>query len=363
METLSKRTPITHSPVNRIGTVAYYALISRLVIWALAGVSHALIQDYDSALELILPIETTSQQLFKSVFGVFLRWDAFYFVHIAEKGYVFEQAHAFFPLVPALSRLVANTLLAPLSFMLDYKQQLVLAGVIVANVSFTVAAVQLYRLTKELFGREQFAYLTAMLYVLTPSGIFMSAIYTESTFSALSFTGMLFAARKQYLLAAIAWSISCTARSNGILYAGFIIYDLVVCMDLSKSFSHKLFVFVKAGLLCLVTWIGFFAVQLYGYSLYCTDTTSNIDARPWCNGNIPLIYTFVQDFYWNVGFLRYYEVKQIPNFLMAAPMIILSTSGIIYYVLFDTHRALTLGRSSTPGMHAPLPFGNIDIWD
>lgn len=109
METLSKRTPITHSPVNRIGTVAYYALISRLVIWALAGVSHALIQDYDSALELILPIETTSQQLFKSVFGVFLRWDAFYFVHIAEKGYVFEQAHAFFPLVPALSRLVANT--------------------------------------------------------------------------------------------------------------------------------------------------------------------------------------------------------------------------------------------------------------
>jgi phosphatidylinositol glycan class V len=48
---------------------------------------------------------------------------------------------------------------------------------------------------------------------------------------------MLFAARKQYLLAAIAWSISCTARSNGILYAGFIIYDLVVCMDLSKSFS------------------------------------------------------------------------------------------------------------------------------
>jgi phosphatidylinositol glycan class V len=60
--------------------------------------------------------------------------------------------------------------------MLDYKQQLVLAGVIVANVSFTVAAVQLYRLTKELFGREQFAYLTAMLYVLTPSGIFMSAM-------------------------------------------------------------------------------------------------------------------------------------------------------------------------------------------
>lgn len=158
--------------------------------------------------------------------------------------------------------------------------------------------------------------------------------YTESTFSALSFTGMLFAARKQYLLAAIAWSISCTARSNGILYAGFIIYDLVVRMDLNKPLfvssivrfiprclachfhtsicltwsllhsyvtqsiiQHKIFALVKAGLLCLITWTGFVAVQFYGYSLYCTDT-SNIDARPWCNANIPLIYTFVQDFYW-----------------------------------------------------------------
>ncbi|KAF9294360.1 hypothetical protein BGZ88_004003 [Linnemannia elongata] len=347
MEAHSKHTPTTHNTANRIGTVAYYALISRLVIWGIAAVSHALIQDYDSALELILPIETAGQQLFKSVFGVFLRWDAFYFVHIAEKGYVFEQAHAFFPLVPALTRLVVSTVLAPFSFALDYKQQLVLAGVIVANASFIAATVQLYRLTKELFGREQFAFLTAMLYVLTPSGIFMSAIYTESTFSALSFTGMLFAARKQYLLAAIVWSISCTARSNGILYAGFIIYDLVVRMDFSKPLFHKMFVLVKAGLLCLITWTGFVAVQLYGYSLYCTDS-SNIDPRPWCNASIPLIYTFVQDFYWNVGFLRYYEVKQIPNFLMAAPMIILSASGIMYYVLFDIHRAVTLGRSSTP---------------
>ncbi|KAF9544109.1 hypothetical protein EC957_012404 [Mortierella hygrophila] len=363
METHSKHTPTTHNTVNRIGTVAYYALISRLVIWALAAVSHALIQDYDSALELILPIETIGQQLFKSIFGVFLRWDAFYFVHIAEKGYVFEQAHAFFPLVPALTRLVANTALAPFSFALDYKQQLVLAGVIVANTSFIAATVQLYRLTKELFGREPFAFLTAMLYVLTPSGIFMSAIYTESTFAALSFTGMLFAARKQYLLAAIAWSISCTARSNGILYAGFIIYDLVVRMDFSKPLFHKVFVLVKAGLLSLITWIGFVAVQFYGYSLYCTDS-SNIDARPWCNANIPLIYTFVQDFYWNVGFLRYYEVKQIPNFLMAAPMIILSTSGIMYYVLFDTHRAITLGRSSTPATSdkAILPFMSLEAF-
>lgn len=51
----------------------------------------------------------------------------------------------------------------------------------------------------------------------------------------------------------------------------------------------------------------------------------------------------------NVGFLRYYEVKQIPNFLMAAPMIILSASGIVFYSLYDPRRILSLGKSSMTG--------------
>jgi hypothetical protein len=94
---------------SRISTVAYYASLSRLAIWVVAVVSHALIQDYDSSLELVLPIQTPSQQLFKSVFGVFLRWDSFYFTHTAKNGYAFEQAHAFFPLLSMLMRLVAST--------------------------------------------------------------------------------------------------------------------------------------------------------------------------------------------------------------------------------------------------------------
>ncbi|KAG0002533.1 hypothetical protein BGZ79_002811 [Entomortierella chlamydospora] len=334
--------------VNRASTVAYYALVSRLVIWALAVASHALIQDYDSALELVLPIETPSQQLFKSIFGVFLRWDSFYFVHIAEKGYVFEQEHAFFPLVPALMTLISNTILAPLGAFLTYRQLLVLAGVLVANVSFIVASVQLYKLTNALFGREKFAFLSAMLYVLTPSGIFMSAIYTESTFAALSFTGMMLVARKHYLLAAITWSVSCTARSNGILYVGFFVYDLVIQMDFKASIWSKVKDLVKTCCLCLITWSGFLLVQMYGYNLYCSGEMSNLEPRPWCNSTVPMIYTFVQDFYWNVGFLRYYEIKQIPNFLMAAPMITLCASGIVYYTLYDLPRAISLGRSATP---------------
>ncbi|KAF9426659.1 hypothetical protein BGZ94_006215 [Podila epigama] len=263
---------------SRITTVAYYALLSRLAIWAIAVASHALIQDYDSALELILPIDTVPQQLFKGLFGVFLRWDAFYFVHVAQ--------------------------------------------------------------------------------------------YTESLFALCSFTGMIFVAQRRYLLAAIVFSISSTARSNGILYAGYFVYDLIIKMDLSTSIVHKLAVLVKAVILCLITVTGFVAVQAYGYSLYCSGDYTNLPIRPWCEAKPPLLYTFVQSFYWNVGFLRYYEVKQIPNFLMAAPMIILSACGIYSYIMYDTRRALSLGRDSkldtrgrgTPPFMSQAIFPYIVLW-
>jgi len=59
---------------------------------------------------------------------------------------------------------------------LDTTQILVLAGVLVANASFIAATVQLYRLSNKLCGQEKFAFLSAILYALTPSGIFMSAM-------------------------------------------------------------------------------------------------------------------------------------------------------------------------------------------
>ena len=92
-----------------------------------------------------------------------------------------------------------------------------------------------------------------------------------------------------------------------------------------------------------------FFIYLFSYtllSLYCFNAVA---LRPWCSAIIPNLYNFVQSEYWSdsfphlsfvnksngfflrgVGFLRYYEPKQIPNFLLAAPAL-----GLAFYICFS----------------------------
>ncbi|EGC33755.1 hypothetical protein DICPUDRAFT_98471 [Dictyostelium purpureum] len=97
----------------------------------------------------------------------------------------------------------------------------------------------------------------------------------------------------------------------------------------------------------------YFAFQYYGYSRYCTTPPdSNITAfdyslnkngdwpRPWCivdpnsKFSYPNLYSFVQNNYWNQGFFNYYELRQIPNFLFATPMVAISVCSIVSYLFY-----------------------------
>ena len=70
--------------------------------------------------------------------------------------------------------------------------------------------------------------------------------------------------------------------------------------------------------------------------------------------------------YWDVGFLRYFQVKQIPNFLLALPMATLGSAAAYMYYHANTDLCLRLGlwyggmylRSDkpTPGFYNPRVF-------
>lgn len=61
-----------------------------------------------------------------------------------------------------------------------------------------------------------------------------------------------------------------------------------------------------------------------GYALFCASAAPNTAGRPgWCDrGLFPSIYAHVQRAYWNVGFLRYWTVSNIPNFILALPILL-----------------------------------------
>jgi len=75
--------------------------------------------------------------------------------------------------------------------------------------------------------------------------------------------------------------------------------------------------------------------QYSAYQHFCTGQ-SNSTGPEFCDNRLPLIYSYVQRKYWDVGFLRYWTLQQSPNILMAVPpllVIITFSSNHLRHVL------------------------------
>lgn len=100
--------------------------------------------------------------------------------------------------------------------------------------------------------------------------------------------------------------------------------------------------------------------QYRAYRAFCQEPVSS---APWCAYTPPFIYTYIQARYWGVGFLRYWTIQQLPNFLLATPVLVLLLSFCVHHTLHSIIPRLSLvlsGRSfdaprSSPSGH-PSPF-------
>lgn len=137
------------------------------------------------------------------------RWDALWFLRIAEDGYyVDDVSAAFFPLYPMVTRTVGQLL----------GDRWLLAGTLVSNVALVVALVLLHRLTELEFDRRT-ARRTVLYLCVFPTAFFLIAPYTESLFLALA-VGCLYAARRGHWVLAGALGLSATTtRSTGVVLA------------------------------------------------------------------------------------------------------------------------------------------------
>ena len=255
---------------------------------------------------------------------------------------------AFFPFYPWLLRILARTLHLVLQYFVRERSLLLACGWVLNTIFFTLAAVSLYRLSVDLFGEKNVALVSSLLFCFNPASVFMSSLYTESLFSCLEFTALWCLEEERSTLAALLFGLGCATRSNGVLSCGFVTHRILKHFVSNEMVSLKsasrLFTLVnlqKAMKACLkliifngIILASFFLFQLYGYVLYCMPlavVTRDTVYSPWCDKLIPLPYSYIQDSYWNVGFLRYFDLKQIPNFLLAAPMILLSSYAVLMY--------------------------------
>lgn len=262
-----------------------------------------------------------------------------------------EQAHVFFPLFPVAVQGVADILLLlpPAVLPATCEGTIVLAAWILNTLCFLLAAASLYHLTESILQEctQQDASLWArrvlLLFITNPATVFFGTAYSESIFCAICFTGAALALRSgivPQVTAVALWLLASVARSNGVLYAGYIVL-LVTARILPRRpvwWAAVVAIVTAGGLLYLfMTQVVVAIYNEWVMSNLCEVESPGILPPEWCakalqrDGTFS-VYAHFQKTYWNVGFLRYFEWRQLPNFLLAAPVLILSLAAVISWI-------------------------------
>ena len=307
---------------------------------------------------------TISDSVIEFTLGGFSRWDAQYFLHIATLGYTHENCLAFFPLFPILARAQALTLQTVID--INLWNAALFCSIFSNCIFFMLAANYLYLITLKLTRDNLFTNRAWLTFCVSPLTIFFVAPYSETLYCFLTFGGIYYCLEQQYLKASVFFGLSSAVRSNGIMNAGFIVFYFLLLVSQSKVRTIP-FLSLKFTLFLIISITPFFCFQWYAYQEFChlhnVDlsemlkdffTSKNVvisgtKIPQWCHQSLPLSYSAVQSAYWNVGFLRYFQLKQIPNFIIAAPML----SIVIHFTLTYV-KAVCMTRSEREKIDNPL---------
>lgn len=209
-----------------------------------------------------------------------------------------------------------------------------ISGLVLNNVAFVAAAAYFYRLSVIILKDSRAAYRASVLFCFNPASVFYSSLYSESLYALFSLGGVFYLFSGANTVAMIMLALSGSARSNGALNAGYFCFQaLLQAYDAAVQKKRPILAMqalITGVLHSIFIFIPFFAFQAYGYFNICLHGNSD-ELRPWCKAKLPLLYSFIQSHYWGVGFLRYFQVKQLPNFLLASPVLSLAVYSIVHY--------------------------------
>lgn len=302
----------------------------RFAQYFLQFIGNVLVPDHDA--QVFNPPGWTDDEktLINVLFSGFRRWDAVHFLHIARFGYTYENLLAFFPAYPIL---IVRPFGRLFSLIFNEADAFLFAGVWTNFLLGFVNCLLIYFLALKFRLKPQHAFCSSIIFIVNPATVFFLAPYSECSFLFSQLLGHFFLESHQLFFATISFAFGSSVRSNGIVSLGFLIYYSFQTMYRQRRFYLPLHNF----LLCLTPFV---LVEIFHYKTFCFEQKisknfvfygeqnqlkmplSNFSSI-WCEKSIPFSYSYVQNRYWNVGFLRYWQWKQIPNFLLATPIFLI----------------------------------------
>jgi hypothetical protein len=149
-----------------------------------------------------MPLQYRDDLAFKLI-GVWERWDACWYARIASYGYSPDGGTAFFPLFPALERIVA--LAGP---------HVVIAGMVINVIATALALWGIHRIAAPAFG-DVVARRAMLLLAVFPSALFLLAPFSEAVFLALAVWTLERARRGDWTAAALLATLVGLSRPVG----------------------------------------------------------------------------------------------------------------------------------------------------
>jgi len=368
--------------------VRTFALHTRLFIFILQFVCNLLIPDHDAGVFTWVTDPTNKQTVADRIISFLLdgliRWDGQHFLHIATHGYTYEQNLAFFPMFPLLVRCVASVLFwmqddyGIISFVSAVK-----VSAVVLNLGFFLLATNaIYDLSRKVLKDEYLAYKAGLLFSMNPASIFFTAAYSESLNSFLTFAALNRMSKSLSAKTCILVALASATRANSILNAGFIMYNSVKIVatetilyvrlkkvlkekaELSSTIANIVGDAIIPGLFNIIGAVAPFAFfQWFSFTHFCRVTKKGPDipdylegyARSnllklvgdepssWCNNDPPISYSYIQQVYWGNGLFAYWELKQLPNFALAVPVLAIVLVSAYNFMWFHWDYVKRLG--------------------
>lgn len=350
--------------MTAIREILYMSVICHFAIYILCILSDNLLHDHIASGVESFAMSFTSH-ITQFLLQPFTKWDSVYYLQIATTGYTNEKQLVFFPLYPALMKYV-SILFVQMST-LNQMECTIISGLLISAMCRILSPVVLYNILLRLDIDDRTSRNSALCFVYNPAGIFFTTVYTESLFACLSWLGFLMFLSKdlgQSLLASVPLLLASCTRSNGnlnsvvVMVVSAIRVGQLICEGNSikgvgrrKKESRSARAIrgdvvceaIKAVAVSICCWTPYIVFSLVGRMVMCdipsgkamswlrrllysavvadTDTLSE-----YCSDTATSLspYAYLQSKYWNVGFLRFYQWRQTPNFLLAVPITVLA---------------------------------------